>query len=318
MIRLSTLAEDFLGKYQQEYIAPPQTIQTLAMDITSEHKFNIITAPPATGKSAYALQNTIMLAKQGIYTVYFSYEMSAVAIFTRLLSHLGKLNKQDIEQRKIEPSSLKKIIQDNVSVFRYIAISDNASEKAIRQDIETLVKNPDISNLDLFVVFDYLQKINVFQFDDPRIRVEKTLSFISKIVVDYKCSAYIISSMNRNGYEGGLDSARDSGQVEFDADTLIQMQMVKFDDKNTTWQVIDRKEYAREQAQDKSYVQVSVIKNRHGSGAQKVFMFDRPTQTFYPVTSISTSTTFSSTVEETDIDISDLIPRRGRKRRAAA
>jgi len=298
MIRLSIFAKDFLKKYEQEYIAPPPIIQTLAMDITTEHKFNIVTAPPATGKSAYALQNTIMLAQQGIYTIYFSYEMSAVAIFMRLLSQLGKIDKQIIEQRKVEPQKVRRIIYDNASTFQYIAISDSASEKTIRQDIETFIKNPDITNLSLFVVFDYLQKIPIYHaIDDPRIRAEKNLNLVSKITRDYQCSAYIISSMNRNGYEGGLDSARDSGQIEFDADTLTQMQLVRYSDKNKVWQIIDRKEYASEQAQDKSYVQVSVMKNRHGSGAQKVFLFDRPTQTFYHVT------TTQSTTEDTNADV---------------
>jgi len=300
MIRLSSFVEDFLKKYEQEYIAPPPTIQTLVADITKEYRLNIITAPPATGKSAYALQNTVMLAQQGIYTIYFSYEMSAVAIFMRLLSQLGKIDKQIIEQRKVEPQKVRRIIYDNVSTFQYIAISDSATEKTIRQDIETLVKDPDTINLNLnlFVVFDYLQKIPIYHaIDDPRIRAEKNLNLISKIVKDYNCSAYIISSMNRNGYDGGLDAARDSGQVEFDADTLIQMQMVKLNDKNA-WQIIDKKEYAKEQAQNRSYVQVSVVKNRHGSGTQKVFLFDRPTQTFYHITTTQSTTETNTDMKE--------------------
>jgi len=298
MIRLSAFAEDFLEKYEQEYITPPATIKTLVMDITGEYRFNIIAAPPSTGKSAYAMQNVVMLAQQGIYTIYFSYEMSAVAIFARILSHLGKLNKQDLEMRKIEPQKVRRVIQDNTEIFRYISIADSGTEKTIRQDIESIVKNPNITNLTLFLVFDYLQKIPMFQLDDPRISTEKTLNLVSKIMKDYNCSAYVISSMNRNGYEGGLDGARNSGQIEFDADTLIQMQMVKFDDKNTTWQVIDRKEYAREQAQDRSYIQVSVVKNRHGSGSQKVFLFDRPTQTFHHVTTIQSTQETNTDVKE--------------------
>jgi len=249
------------------------------MNITpDDYRLSVITGRRAVGKSAYALQNTVLLAQQGIYTIYFSYEMPVTAIFTRLLSHLGKLNKQDIEHRKIEPQKVRQVIQDNASIFQHIAISDSGTEKAIRQDIETFTKNPDITNLTLFTVFDCLQRIPMFQFDDPMIRVEKSLNLISKIAADYQCSAYMIST--GKCHKGDLD-------IKLDAE--IWLRLVKFDDKNTIWRSINREEYAREQAQDRSYVKVSVVKNRHGAGSQKVFLFNRPTQTFHRVTLMPTT-----------------------------
>jgi len=92
-----------------------------------------------------------------------------------------------------------------------------------------------------------------------------------------KCNTYVISSINRNEYEGGL------GQIESDADSLIQLQIVRYDEKTAKWRAADKKEYAAEQTQARSYVQASVIKNRHGSGTQKLFLLDRPTQTFHLV-----------------------------------
>jgi len=181
---LADLIPIYLKKYEQEYTIPPSTIQTMVMPITEQHRINIITGAPSVGKTAYAIQNAVMLAGQGIYLIYFSYEMSATTISIRLLSHLGKIDKQTIEQRQVNPTKIRQIIQNNASIFSHIAISDSGDEKTIRHDIETFVRDPDITNLMLFCVFDYLQRIPVFTHEDPRNKVEKTLNLLSKIISD--------------------------------------------------------------------------------------------------------------------------------------
>lgn len=314
MIRAKDLAGQFLEKYEQEYIAPPELIETPTLSLDpGHHRINILTAPPGAGKSAFALQTAAQLARQGVYSMYFSYEMSEIVIFTRILSHLTKFDKQLIEQRKIEPAKIKNAIKENASVFAHIAISLSQAEKAIRQDIESIMKDPDISNLKLFLFFDYLQRMNAFNFDDPRLVAEKTMNLITKIAADYYAAAFVISSANRNGYDtAGLDASRNSGQIEFDADTLTLLQLVKFDEKSATWQSIDKKDYASEQSKSKVYIQSSVIKNRHGAGMQKVFLFDKPIQTFSPVTTIAHDA-YTEYTDDSDLEKS-MLKKTGRKR----
>lgn len=333
IIMTTDLVSEFIKQYSREYVSPPQKIQTPVIDIHDAYRINIVTAMPGVGKSAYILQTAVQLAQQGIYTVLFSYEMSPLVILTRLISNICKIPKHEIENHQIEVERLQKHIQEATPILQYIGISESNCEKEIRESIETLYKNPDISNLKLALGWDYLQRMACHKSNNPRVDIEHTLNLISQITTDYQAISFIISSANRNGYDSyGIDSGRDSGQIEFDADTLTMLRIVSFNQESATWQPVPNKsnEYAQEVAKSKVYIQASVIKNRHGAGAQKIFLFDKTIQTFTLVTAqqdqntdhrLKTGNIFNST-SNSNIDnkktkeqiIAEIIPRRGRKR----
>lgn len=275
------LLNSFLENYEIESKKEFKNIKTDICEISDDYRLITLSGMPGIGKSALAIQTAIQLAQQNVHVAYFTYEMSPDTVLTRIISNILSIDKTKIQRRLIAASQITKELSAHQITLSHIYIYTSRDKSKIRADIENIVNDSGIKHPKLFLFFDYLQKMQVKDENDPRIKVECNLNFINQVICDYKCQSLVISSMNRSAYEnGGLGAAKDSGQVEYDTDLDLQMKIVKYNNAKKDYETVPKSKISSELARKKAYIKVSCEKNRHNETFDKTFLFYMETQKF--------------------------------------
>ena len=221
----------------------------------NESDLLLVAARPAMGKSAFALNIGVNVAKKYKKTVaIFNLEMSREQLAMRMLA-----NESFVE--------LQKLVAGKLSEEEWIKLNMAASalsQTDIRIDDNPSVTVADISakcrrldNLGL-VIIDYLQLMNGAgngKSSDNRVTVVSEISRALKIMAkELNVPVICISQLSR-GPEGRTDKRpilsdlRESGAIEQDADQVM---------------FLYRDEYYNEDTEDKGVAECIVAKNRHG------------------------------------------------------
>jgi replicative DNA helicase len=285
MISASSILGDFLKDYEKNQKKPSVKVQTTGLDIMPDkHKLNIVTGLPGTGKTAYLLQTAIETAEKGYSSFVLTYEMSIKAVLERIISNATGYELNHIVEQTVPFEELRRAIEGTARTIVNLFISENTrDEKGIRTEIEELHMNREHSGI--FVYVDYLQKSPFFpNITDERTRLNRVLNLFGQLSTDYATPFVVASSMNRNGYDRtGMDIMKETGNIEFDADTISVMKIVNRDKKGE-WQVLKDDELYEERKQNPVAVKLHTFKNRHGQESSKILSFDKSTQCFTPWT----------------------------------
>lgn len=234
----------------------------------------VLAGRPGMGKTGFALNIALAIAKNNLNVLFFSLEMPAEQITNRILSIECSINSRNILNGKLDQeeinrlyanldatSSLKIYIDETPS----ITISELRS-KAKKLDAELRkTPNPDRqtpNKLDCIFI-DYLQLMssNVFKEDKVR-QVEDISKNIKKLAKDLEIPIVAMAQLNRkieerrggkmeiSGNKPMLSDLKDSGSIEQDAD------MVMF---------IHREDaYKKNEEEKNNEAEIFVQKNRHG------------------------------------------------------
>ena len=215
----------------------------------------LIAARPAMGKTAFALNLALNVAKKYNKTVaVFSLEMSREQLVMRLLANESFVELGKLLTGKLSDEEWTKLAMASAALSQTdLRVDDNPSITVA----EINAKCRRLDNLGL-VVIDYLQLMQGSGYgkaSDNRVNVVSDISRSLKIMAKELNVPVICLSQLSRGPEGRTDKRpmlsdlRESGAIEQDADEVI---------------FLYRDEYYNENTEDKGVAECIVAKNRHG------------------------------------------------------
>ena len=213
----------------------------------------LVAARPAMGKSAFALNIALNVAKKYKKTVaVFNLEMSREQLVMRLLATESTVDSKKLATGKLEEDEWVKLGMAASSLSQTdIRIDDNPSITVAEMN----AKCRRLDNLGL-VVIDYLQLMSGSgKNNDNRVAVVGEISRGLKIMakelnVPVVCLSQLSRAVeSRSDKRPILSDLRESGAIEQDADSVM---------------FLYRDEYYNENTEDKGVAECIVAKNRHG------------------------------------------------------
>ena len=232
-------------------------LRDLDMKINGLNKSDLllVAARPAMGKSAFALNIAVNVAKKYKKTVaVFNLEMSREQLALRLLASESFIDMQKLATGKLSEEEWGKLCMGSAALSQTdIRIDDNPSVTVA--DINAKCRRLD--NLGL-VVIDYLQLMQGSGYSkgsDNRVTVVGEISRSLKIMAKELNVPVVCLSQLSRAVEGRTDKRpilsdlRESGAIEQDADSVM---------------FLYRDEYYNENTEDKGLAECIVAKNRHG------------------------------------------------------
>ena len=216
----------------------------------------LIAARPAMGKSAFALNIGVNVAKKYKKTVaIFNLEMSREQLAMRLLANESFVELQKLATGKLSEEEWTKLCMAAAALSQTdIRIDDNPSVTVA--DINAKCRRVD--NLGL-VIIDYLQLMQGSGYGkgggDNRVTVVGEISRSLKIMakelnVPVICLSQLSRAVeSRTDKRPILSDLRESGAIEQDADSIM---------------FLYRDEYYHENSEEKGVAECIVAKNRHG------------------------------------------------------
>ena len=231
----------------------------------------LVAARPAMGKSAFALNIAVNVAKKYNKTVaVFNLEMSREQLATRLLASESFIEMQKLATGKLNEEEWGKLCMASAALSQTdIRIDDNPSVTVA--DINAKCRRLD--NLGL-VVIDYLQLMQGSGYgknSENRVTVVGEISRSLKIMAKELNIPVICLSQLSRAVESRTDKRpilsdlRESGAIEQDADSVM---------------FLYRDEYYNENSEDKGLAECIVAKNRHGETGTVKLQWFGPYQTF--------------------------------------
>ena len=232
----------------------------------------LVAARPAMGKSAFALNLGVNVAKKYNKTVaIFNLEMSREQLALRLLASEGFLELQKLVTGKLSEEEWNKLCMASTALSQTdIRIDDNPTITVA--DINAKCRRLD--NLGL-VIIDYLQLMNGSGYGkgggENRVTVVGEISRALKIMakelnVPVICLSQLSRAVeSRTDKRPILSDLRESGAIEQDADSVM---------------FLYRDDYYNENSEDKGLAECIVAKNRHGETGTVKMQWFGPYQTF--------------------------------------
>ena len=231
----------------------------------------LVAARPAMGKSAFALNIGVNVAKKYNKTVaIFNLEMSREQLAIRLLASESFIEMQKLATGKLSEEEWGKLCMASAALSQAdIRIDDNPTVTVA--DINAKCRRLD--NLGL-VVIDYLQLMTGSGYgknSENRVTVVSEISRALKIMAKELNVPVICLSQLSRAVEGRTDKRpilsdlRESGAIEQDADSVM---------------FLYRDEYYNENTEDKGLAECIVAKNRHGETGTVKLQWFGPYQTF--------------------------------------
>lgn len=248
-------------------------LRDLDMKINGLNKSDLllVAARPAMGKSAFALNMAMNVARKYNKTVaVFNLEMSREQLAIRLLASESFIEMQKLATGKLTEEEWGKLCMASAALSQAdIRIDDNPSVTVA--DINAKCRRLD--NLGL-VVIDYLQLMQGSGYgknSENRVTVVGEISRSLKIMAKELNVPVVCLSQLSRAVEGRTDKRpilsdlRESGAIEQDADSVM---------------FLYRDEYYNENTEDKGLAECIVAKNRHGETGTVKLQWFGPYQTF--------------------------------------
>ena len=216
----------------------------------------LVAARPAMGKSAFALNIGLNVAKKYSKTVaIFNLEMSREQLVMRLLANVSCVDGKKLATGKLTEEEWGKLCLASASLSQMdLRIDDNPSITVAEMN----AKCRRLDNLGL-VIIDYLQLMQGSGYGkgggDNRVQVVGEISRALKIMakelnVPVLCLSQLSRAVeSRTDKRPILSDLRESGAIEQDADSVM---------------FLYRDEYYNENSEDKGIAECIVSKNRHG------------------------------------------------------
>ena len=198
----------------------------------------IIAARPATGKTAFALNLATNLAKQQIPVAFFSLEMSAEQLTTRVLSSITGIYSNLLSKADINEWGWKTLLSTDYNLPMYIDDTASLNIMDFKEKARKSVKNFGVKAI--FV--DYLQLLTVYGKNNREQEIStisRTFKGIAKeLNIPIIALAQLSRDVEKRNGEPRLSDLRESGAIEQDADIVIALHNEEPDAENPLIKVI--------------------------------------------------------------------------------
>jgi replicative DNA helicase len=187
---------------------------------------HVIAAGPGVGKTTLCLQFAWHAAQEGLPVLYVSYENAASNLVLKLLCARAGLSPGDVERGFADMDKLDAVAHDHAATLQRIHVIEGDSRLRIA-DVEAILRERAAGAVPGLVVFDYLQRAaHGLGYDQLRQNVSLMTGELRELSMRLDCPLIAISSQNRaqgdygSGGSGALDSLKESGDLEYGADTV--------------------------------------------------------------------------------------------------
>jgi replicative DNA helicase len=221
----------------------------------------VVGARPGVGKTSFALNLCINMAKEGASVVFFSLEMSKIEIAQRLLSATAGVPLSDIRGARIQDSQWVTLIEATSQLSDYDVMIDDTAGTTITE-IRAKARRLLRDKKNGVVILDYLQLVSPpagrYRADSRATEVSEMSRGLKVMAKDLEVPVIALSQLNRTvegrtGKRPQLSDLRESGAIEQDADIVILL------DRSST-----QEEGEREDRPDWGITQFNIAKNRSG------------------------------------------------------
>ena len=191
----------------------------------------IIAARPAMGKTSFALnivQNASM-SQQNTVCLFFSLEMSADQLATRMLCAEAHVDMQLTRSGRMGPEEFEKLADASGRLSKAPIYIDDSAVNSVTEMLAKARRLKRQKGLDMIVV-DYLQLMTGSGKTENRnqeiAQITRSLKIMSK---ELQVPVVVLSQLSRQGEKDGskfpkLSELRESGAIEQDADVVIFLQ----------------------------------------------------------------------------------------------
>lgn len=187
----------------------------------------IIASRPGMGKTSLALNIAInAIKKSELGVAFFSLEMTADELSTKILSNYAKINSRKILSKDFQDNDLRNIASGIVDLSKFPLFIDDNSDINV-SSISSACRKLIVENPLGLVVVDYLQ---LMQPLDRKIQRDQQVAEMSRafkiLAKELNIPIIVISQLNRQsenrtGNRPRLGDLRESGAIEQDADIVL-------------------------------------------------------------------------------------------------
>lgn len=193
---------------------------------TEPGDFILIGGRPSTGKSAFSLQCAWHWANNTTKVGFFSLETSAAKLFDRKMSGTAGISMDDIKRNKISQQEWQQIA----------AMSGDISSRNVEL-VEAAGYSPaDIRSVTMMrgykiIIIDYVQLLQASGSNRTE-QVTNISLALHRMAQDLQVTIVALSQLKRKGDDSTPDNSdlRESGQLEQDADIIMQLTLEKKDE----------------------------------------------------------------------------------------
>jgi replicative DNA helicase len=252
----------------------------------------ILAARPAMGKTAFALNAALNVAKSkdtgtrgGVGVGFFSLEMSAEQLASRLLASESGISGQDIARGDIHGENFQHLVMATDTLSRldlYIDDTPALSIGAMRSRARRMKRTHGIG----MIVVDYLQLMRGSgRKDSNRVQeISEISQGLKSIARELNVPVIALSQLSRevekrDNKRPVLSDLRESGSIEQDADVVMFLYR-EFYYKEKTIGTNPTPEQQAELDAIKNLTELIISKNRKGPTKAIKLVFDGPTTTF--------------------------------------
>lgn len=231
----------------------------------------IIAGRPAMGKTSFALNIALNIAKQEHLPVaVFSLEMSREQLVTRLLAAEAKIDSNRLRSGKLSQTDfdpLARAVGSLSGLPLYIDDTANLSVTQMRSQLRRL-QAQNKENLGL-VLLDYLQLMEGSGSDNRVQELSRITRSLKGLARELNCPIISLSQLSRGVEQRTnkrpmLSDLRESGSIEQDADLVIMLY---------------RDEYYNPDTKDPGIAEILIVKHRNGpTGVAKLIFKPEYTQ----------------------------------------
>ncbi|EUJ56438.1 replicative DNA helicase [Listeria fleischmannii] len=222
--------------------------------------FIIIGARPSVGKTAFALNLALLMAKKEILTDVFSIEMTRKSLLRRLISAEGNLPTHAwYNPTQMFSNKQKEIAGMSVGTISDKPIFINEMNPLTTEDVERQIiqtKKIHGENKRHVAIIDYLGLMETKkQFMNETLKIADITKSLKRLAKKHNMPIILLSQlsrtlMSRQDKRPMLSDLRDSGAIEQDADMII---------------FLHREDYYDREAESDGTMDVIVAKNREGA-----------------------------------------------------
>ena len=236
---MSDVMDDIEKRYKQDH---EEKLFTGFIDIDKvtagfhTEEMTVLAARPGIGKTAFALQLMINIAKKDNSCLFISREMSKLQIGKRILSNMATIDGHKLRLCKALVDEDFKKIGNTFNKVSELPIEINDKLGSI-QEIRAYCRELHIKNKLDFLIVDYLQlcKSNK-KSDSRRHEIEYISRQLKELSLEFKIPILLLSQLSRNNAQAGREPAlydlRESGAIEQDADNVMFLHLHEDEEQN--------------------------------------------------------------------------------------